>query len=87
LLELYRPIAGPKVVHGSEIVPVVGIGASAGGVEALETLFEGLHSGMAWSPTFQPTSGTQAAQVTQLQQILRNDRGVNPDQAAGDERR
>ena len=68
--------------------PVVGIGASAGGVEALETLFEGLHSGLAWSPTFQPaTSGTQAAQVTQLQQILRNDRGVNPDQAAGDERR
>ena len=68
--------------------PIVGIGASAGGVEALETLFEGLHSGLAWSRTFQPTtSGTRAVRVTQLQEILTNDRGVNHDQAAGDERR
>ncbi|MGY8676528.1 hypothetical protein Q2941_01720 [Bradyrhizobium sp. UFLA05-153] len=60
--------------------PIVGIGASAGGVEALETLFEVLHNGMAWSTTFQPTtSDTQAAQLTKLRQILRNDGGVNHD--------
>jgi chemotaxis response regulator CheB len=48
--------------------PIVGISASVGGVEALETLFEGLHSDLAWSRTFQPTtSGTRAVRVTQLQ--------------------